>query len=274
MGLNFKVQGEFITQLAREKCHKEGKFDYAIDLLMSCLETDEISKEEIRHMAIDILDGRAEIRGVYPGEDYGLFYLDTPDNKWSLGETLENTISDLEKTKEEMRGWIEKFNFISERLSEWERREANKDYYEMTDEALYSDIAVVDNSFGSSLLNSFIKRMQSDTEDDYGWLEPNGTFHAVEWGEHQSWAMDFVEKMEPNWQDKVPITQLCDYAGDYLTSRGWILLHNPAQGIAKITKDESKPMTKAQQDFLYGYYIDRDCHEEANAIMQEDDYEY
>ena len=46
-------------------------------------------------------------------------------------------------------------------------------------------------------LDGFIKRMTDQEEhstEDYGWLEPNGTFHAVEWGNHQEWANNYLEK--------------------------------------------------------------------------------
>ena len=41
--MTFSINGDFITRLAREKCHYEGKMEYAINLLESCLESDEIT---------------------------------------------------------------------------------------------------------------------------------------------------------------------------------------------------------------------------------------
>ena len=60
-------------------------------------------------------------------------------------------------------------------------------------------------------------------------------------------------------------------AGDYLIRRGWVLLHNPSQGIAIPTRDFSREYTKAQKEFLYDYYMERNCKKEANAIWQEDE---
>lgn len=60
-------------------------------------------------------------------------------------------------------------------------------------------------------------------------------------------------------------------AGDWLVERGWVLLHNPSQGIAFPTKNPVKEYTKAQKEFLYDYYMERDCKKEANAIWQEDE---
>lgn len=41
--------------------------------------------------------------------------------------------------------------------------------------------------------------------------------------------------------------------------RGWVLLHNPSRGIAFPTKNPVKEYTKAQREFLYDYYMERDC---------------
>jgi hypothetical protein len=58
-------------------------------------------------------------------------------------------------------------------------------------------------------------------------------------------------------------------AGDVLTKEGWVLLNNPSQGIAIATKDSSKDYTKAQKEFLFDYYIERNCEKEANDIWKE-----
>ena len=44
--MTFSINGDFITRLAREKCHYEGKMEYAMTLLESCLESDEIRDNE------------------------------------------------------------------------------------------------------------------------------------------------------------------------------------------------------------------------------------
>lgn len=57
--------------------------------------------------------------------------------------------------------------------------------------------------------------------------------------------------------------------GDFLTDRGWVLLHNPSQGIAIPTTSPGKRYTKAQKEFLYQYFIDRNCEKEANEIWED-----
>jgi hypothetical protein len=278
MEVAFKVQGEFITNLAREKCYFEGKFDYAIKLLTECLINDKLSKNEIRNMAIAILDGRAIIKGTYPDKDYGFVYLNEKDNQWDLGKLIIDNFNKLEKDKKEFNELLQKYFFLAEHLSEWEQKSLNRDYKEEYGEVLFeglteSTISTV--STGNTMLDSFMKRQMMNTEDDYGWLEPNGIFHAVEWGEHQNWAdlyiqQNFSEEIYENIDFSYSSNTGLIGAGDYLAMRGWILLHSPSQGIAYPTRSDTCRITKAQKEFLYDYYIARDCEKEANKIWNED----
>ena len=62
--LCFSVQGEFITNLAREWLFREGKdIKKTIDLLESCMCGSEMSEKQIRRYAEDVLIGRAELKG-------------------------------------------------------------------------------------------------------------------------------------------------------------------------------------------------------------------
>lgn len=111
--------------------------------------------------------------------------------------------------------------------------------------------------------------------EDYGWLEPNGTFHGVEWGAHQDWAQNYMNEKFPEeaMDGDIDLQTKCNVgligAGDWLVERGWVLLHNPSQGIAYPTKNSVREYTKAQKEFLYDYYMERGCKEEANAIWKE-----
>ena len=105
--------------------------------------------------------------------------------------------------------------------------------------------------------------VKEHTTADYGWLEPNGDFHQVEWGEHQYWAGKYVEENFPEQYEEIL------NPGDWLVDRGWVLLNNPSQGVAFATGSLVRDMTKAQKEFLYDYYIERDCKDEANALWDE-----
>lgn len=136
----------------------------------------------------------------------------------------------------------------------------------------------VENLYCSDMLTGFMERMLDEEEhstEDYGWLAPDGTFHEVEWGKHQEWAQNYIEENFPEVADdsEVDIQVKCNVgligAGDWLVERGWILLHSPSQGIAYPTRNPIKRYTKAQQEFLYGYYMERGKEKEANAVYED-----
>lgn len=100
--MTFSINGDFITRLAREKCHFEGKMEYAMNLLESCLESDQITGNERKGLAFAILDGRAEITGTYPGDDYRFHYLDQRDERWNVAKTLEKLHERAEQAEKEL----------------------------------------------------------------------------------------------------------------------------------------------------------------------------
>ena len=109
------------------------------------------------------------------------------------------------------------------------------------------------------------------TEGDYGWLDPAGHFYEAAWGEHQTWAEENIKKM-PLW-DQLSLKERIwsGGMGDVLMNHGWVLLHNPSHGPAFPTKKAEKRYTKAQADFLYGYFTDRGDSDRANAVIAEYD---
>ena len=263
--LTLAVQGEFITRLAREKCYYDGKFDYAMELLTAGLVTDQLTEKEIRHIALDILDGRAEIVGTYPGGDYRLKYLDEQDSRWNLGKLIEDTVTKNKELEESNNQMARKLAFVSQYLPDYRKRDINDEYKSEWGEVLFSDILI------PSPVEYFVKRM-TDTKEhktkDYGWLEPNGTFHEVDWGEHQKWAYEYLEEHAPQYSEKILLYE----AGDILTEQfGWVLLHSPGGGIAFPTKGETRRYSSKQKEFLYDYYISRDCKREANEIYQDEE---
>lgn len=131
-----------------------------------------------------------------------------------------------------------------------------------------------------------MKRVIIDIPDEYagavsvtaigvGQVGMRSEAHGVEWGEHQEWAQNYMNEKFPEeaMNGDIDLQTKCNVgligAGDWLVERGWVLLHNPSRGIAFPTKNPVKEYTKAQKEFLYSYYIERDCRKEANAIWQE-----
>ena len=129
--MTFSINGDFITRLAREKCHYEGKMEYAMNLLESCLESDEITDNERKGLAFAILDGRAEVTGTYPGDDYRFHYLDQRDEQWNIARTLEKLHEKAEQAEKELHQVEEKLGFIAGGyMTSQQRREAQKQYRE------------------------------------------------------------------------------------------------------------------------------------------------
>ena len=85
-------------------------------------------------------------------------------------------------------------------------------------------------------------------EPELGWLSPNGKFFEVSWGNHEKWAIEYISKHFPD-------NKLYTGYGDFLTNKGWILLHDPSRSGVRISCDCYKKPTKKQKEFLYDYFI-------------------
>ena len=281
--MHFSVQGKLITDLAREKLYYDNNLPYAIDLLMSCMETDQISKGDRLLLAVQILNGEKELVGTYPGDDYGIQDCTPAANQRTITSWCAKLNEELKQMKEERDELVQKLICIGENLSEWDRTKVNtawrteydgKSRYIFDDpgaRALERANAVLSGLQGenapSDPLQDYIDRMSSDSEDDYGWLSPSGEFFPAEWGDHQSFARKWLQEHEPNFNYAHP-----NYTnpGDILTERGWILLHNPSLGTAFATMSDSHRVTKAQQNFLFDYYTERNRPDLAKKYLEGD----
>lgn len=258
--LQFDIDGEYLTSIAREWFYIDGKgYDKCIELLNSCMSGTDETKEQIRRHAEDLLLGRAALKGSTREGSYHLEIYEPgseeemPEymNIWSLFDKMKNLEKELQK-------YQMRWNMAKEIVPNHMIREIR--------EELGEDIGNKKND----LLTSFLKRAkdtEEHTTEDYGWLEPSGKFHAVEWGDHQKWAYEYL-KSKVKKEEYLKLPRLYE-AGDVLTKEGWVLLHNPSQGIAIATKDSGKDYTKAQKEFLFDYYIERNCEKEANDIWKE-----
>lgn len=265
--LSFDVHGEFITQLAREWFYTgEKSYEKVIELLMNSMSGTDTPEGQIRRYAEDILLGRAALRGSTRADTYHLETYE-PGEEELMPKSM-NIWKEVEKRKEtekKLSKMVERWDIVMECVPEGIKREIRKALGEETAEDRQQEA-----------LSSYVKRMTDETEHktaDYGWLEPDGTFHNVKWGDHEGWANNYLQKNLSVEEYRHVIFGGKDVmsAGDYLTTKGWVLLHNPSMGIAFPTRDSTKRYTKPQKDFLYDYYIERDCRDEANAIWQENE---
>lgn len=293
--LHFSIMGEYITNTAREMLFVNKNLEGAIRLLRSSLESDELTPDEQLMYCLQVLHGSMSIEGMSGTEDYGIVARDDiderPTNLGSIGQLIKDMAEENERLKKEKEDLLHKFSFLAEETSIYKLKEINEKYADLWDEPMFSDMprslrSDVSSPF-SSMLESFIEQRKredfasknADEEPvcDYGWLEPDGTFHPVEWGAHERWAGDWLNENMPFkehpeiywWTDKAGNKHhiVC---GDVLRhSLGWILLDNPYQGLAQITRDESRNMTKAQKEFLFDYFMERGREREANALYED-----
>lgn len=271
--ISFSLQGEFATEHGRNKLFHQHNLKGAIEFLTGCMQCDQLDPKEIEQMAYDILNGRAEITGTYPGPDYTFQYIKDCENKSDISDAISKWTEQLDELKD----YKNKLTFIHSYMSDNMNYQLShmEDYYENEfGEPLFDEPKTTTYNNKNPLLDSFMERMHTDTDDDYGWLEPDGTFHPVEWGEHEKWAANHVQtKMSNNdWfkaSSELNIAKSIHAYGDYLINNNWCLLHNPAQGIAIVTKCPNKKITKAQAEFLYDYYIKRKQSKTANEIWNE-----
>lgn len=277
--MTFSIEGEFITRLAREWMFCEGReFEKVMDLLLSCMGGTEMSEKELWRRAEDVLIGRAEFSGNTANGTFCMTAYDAneqPDipERFNIFCRYSEEIrkrKKAEKEKEMYMEWYEvAMEYVPESLKNEVRRETGQP---------------IESRYGSDMLAGFMERMldeEKHSTEDYGWLAPDGTFYEVEWGNHQEWANNYLKEHLSEEEQKVALIEInvsgmaksgTDIIGaaDYLVRRGWVLLHNPSQGIAVPTRNPLKRYTKAQQEFLYDYCMERGKEKEANAVYEEE----
>lgn len=277
--IRFSVSGEFITNLAREWFFIERRpFEKVMDLLLSCMCGTDMSEKELRRNAEDVLLGRAEFEGNTRDNSFRLVKY-SPDEQPDIAGQFDiferyskqsQIRKDAEKERDKYLNWYE---IAMEHVPNYSRNEVLNE----TGQPIESDPK-------DGWLSSFMERMLDEEEHstgDYGWLAPDGTFHEVEWGNHQEWANNYLKEHLSEEEQKAALIEINVFgmtksgtdimgAADYLVRRGWVLLHNPSQGIAVPTINPLKRYTKAQQEFLYDYYMERGKEKEANSVYAEE----
>lgn len=269
--LTFSIEGKIITDVAREYFYVGNDLAKALDLLCAGLQSDKLDEYERMALALRVLDGKSEIRGTYPGNSYGIYDLDEPDGRFSIAGHINKLAEKLEATKTELHELQMQFGLVAEELTDSQKREVNQTWFRLDYDhkrPIFDDVESVPPIPGlSSELDSFLERMHGPetTTDDYGWLEPSGKFHEVPFGEHQGWA--WKKALELGLSGEAFDRGL---GGDVLLQHGWVLLDNPCMGIARPTISETKPLTKAQREFLFDYYTERNKPDLAKKYLEED----
>lgn len=237
--LYFTTTGEWVTSFAREQFFREHcDYGWVETFLLSCLDGTDLDKETLKTLVRDILEGRKQMKGKatignpQPDDDYRM------EEDIPHGQTIEQ-----ELTWRAKKAKLERECLDRDRLEEQRSKRMVEDYLQN---------AHYEITLGSA----------------YGWLEPNGTFHAVEFGYHQEWARNFLLKEKAGRYVNLTMEEM-DRPGDVLVSRGWVLLDNPTMGLAQVTAMDEK-MTRAQRDFLFDYYTSRKRGDLAEQYIKED----
>ena len=265
--LSFNVTGEFVTKVAREWFWLECKPWITVqEFLLSCMCGTDQTEEELIEYARKVVYGQAKFIGHTADGSYAL----VEDDKDLVSENYERLLRNHKRLEKDYRELEDRFNTLVDYLSDSGRGYlVEKAFLGETDD---------NDSYVSPLVKSFVaqNRIEKEHEDNYGWLAPNGTFYPVEWGEHQGWAHTKVAELgligdDDTWVDRNGEKHFVwtGEEGDILVDRGWVLLHNPAMGVALVTANDARPLTKAQKEFLYGYYMDRGLAGRACEYMED-----
>lgn len=295
--MHFVVQGETITNMAREKLFVDKNLAGALRLLNTAIIADDLTSDEKLTVCLQILEGDACIDG---NSDDGCtikFRDDIDEHPTDLSvisQFITDIVQENERLKEENHIMATKFSFVVDRMDDYDLSDINIAYYDENDEPLFSDMEIPEwkkaknqpSGVMSDMLSSFLaqRKREEEMEEneekpvcDYGWLEPDGTWHPVKWGYHSSWAKEYLDEHYP-FKDYASLYWHVDsngvrhhiVNGDVLIySLGWILLDNPYQGLARVTRNTSKDMTRDQKDFLFTYYVERGRNEEANKLFED-----
>ena len=270
--MTYTINGDFITNLALEKFYCQNDLSSAITLLKGCLVNPEIPENEIIAIALRILNKEVCINGTYPGDDYGIIEKKPFDPQLSnISEHINKLSAELDKYKKIANDSQAELAFINENLSESDKTYLDALYEENYGERLFPDTVLtkMDNA-----LANFIEYTKTVADDDYGWLEPDGTFHPVPFLEHEKFAVDFLNEHYPfethaeMYLKSSTVNSKSEHehidGGDVLVySLGWILLHNPRREAnwLDLEYDPSRRITTKQKDFLTEYCTKRNLSE-------------
>lgn len=286
--LHFSVEGEFITKAAREKLFVDKDLAAALRILRSSTISDDLDSDTQLMLCLHILHGSASIVGNTADGSYGIETRDDlkerPTELSSIAKLIMDMAAEIKSLKEENYDMAHKISSLAEEMDEYTLYRINEKWRVEEGVYMFPDMAAPKNDpMFNKMLDSYLrqrrreKEMMENNEEpecDYGWLEPDGTWHPVEWGKHAKWADDWLKEHKPI--EKYPKLYSYKDEEDHVHSLGgndvlvyslnWVLLDSPYQGEAKITNNPNREMTKAQKEFLYDYFIARHRHEEANAL--------
>ena len=216
--VSFTVTGAFVTKTAREWFWEEGKpWEKVEEFLLACMCGTDKSREELVALARDVVLGRAKFIGDTADGSYAMV---TDDGEYAI-KAAGKLLKRLKDEKEERRD-------LEIRLENLVDRIADEDCEWLLEERKPPEADM------SPLLSSFLeqRKIENEHEDNYGWLEPNGEFHPVEFAEHQGGPGSTSGKSGQTWKrssgtggkayrSTAPGTSLSARDGCFFTTPGW-----------------------------------------------------
>ena len=122
----------------------------------------------------------------------------------------------------------------------------------------------------------------SKNGDYYGFIEPDGTIHFVDWGHHEEWSYEcaslrFKEEFT-KWQNTSDFHRNGRSADFLVLSKGWVLFDSPGYGlfsptylIPKITKKQIEAVLELYMDLRFEY-PQEEIEEKVNKFLDQVDY--
>ncbi len=105
---------------------------------------------------------------------------------------------------------------------------------------------------------------------EFGWLSPTGKFIESPFGTHEKRANEIIKQRLFNeefrkWsKDKKEVGLRRDFLAEV---KGYALIHNPNMFSDAYIVTHTKPLTRKQKDFLFGYFADMEDYEMAQRYV-------
>lgn len=240
----FRVSGEYVTNSTRQKYYLDDSITYddAVDILLNCLVTDQLTYDERLSYAKGILNGEYKIVGISGNDDYGIEEMTDAD-------------------KREFKKWLK------------ECPDGYKKYISNSKKSGYKEIDMT-GAFDASPIRTKNKLGWLSPDGtfyvvDYGSHQvfaENLIFDDAESGGELSRSFNEYYKNKKElckWKDSYAI------AADFLVEIGWVLIDDPSRYNVSITRNKTKRLTKPQKEFLFDYLYSIGRSSEAISIYEE-----
>lgn len=266
--IRFRIEqsalSDIIMEIANRKLYDEndlfGAVRFLVDAVSRLAFPDGDEWERVR-LAVELLNGD---RTLEPSDTDGTLKITEADESvkhMRLEDWYDSLIEKFNAQNKKYEELERKYNYLEMSLTDSQKDLLNEGYDDSEHPLFRIDMS-------SRQLSSYIRRMTFDTDDDYGWLAPDGTFYPVEWGEHNNWAYDWLCEHEPDGWDPDNI-HAEDNAGYFMKKNmHFLLLHNPSYGQVVLDKDDLIHITNAQRNFMFDYYEKRGQIREINALYE------